>query len=382
MLDRAKLISQLERVAHDLFADDTPIENSLYDIWCAITQDSLFLHKVKQVVNPPWPVPLWDGDLGKIILTQRIEQSHIAFSVDGSQIYPDRHHTISCFLINTGVIVLPYGVEGKRVAWYSEPMVFTGAHNEIVSVSGQQAAMSVDFVNCKRQELEMRMGLEVGITLQQEHATIPQVLLFDGSLIFWHLSSKDPELRDYFLHTYLALLDNLFHEKIITAWYISMPKSKELINLMRLHLSHFDVLRVESWKAIDRFTDSAIMNMVLQPLTRSIVFFNRSSISAYYSRHLSPCFFYIHTGHEIGRVEVPQWIANDEKLLDLVAQVVIDQCIKGDGYPIALAEAHEQAVVKGVDRDFFYHFLQKMGIERNRSFCLSRKNIKKRGMGF
>ena len=86
-------------------------------------------------------------------------------------------------------------------------------------------------------------------------------------------------------------------------------------------------------------------------------------------------------GNEIGRVEIPAWVAWDEQLVDVVAQTMIDQCIKGHGYPVVLAEAHEQAVVKGPDRDFFYHLLHKIGMERHVRPVLSQKVIKKRGIG-
>src|SRR5260221_13937583 len=102
MLDRSKLISELERVAQDLFVDDAPAESSYGDIWRTITQDPFFLHKVQKVVNPPWPVPLWEGNLGDTLAVERATGPHVVFSVDGSQIYPDRHHAIFCFLINTG----------------------------------------------------------------------------------------------------------------------------------------------------------------------------------------------------------------------------------------------------------------------------------------
>ena len=86
-------------------------------------------------------------------------------------------------------------------------------------------------------------------------------------------------------------------------------------------------------------------------------------------------------GTEVGRVEIPAWIAQDEKLVDQVAASILDQCHKGYGYPIGLAEAHEQAVIKGPDREFFYHLLQKMSTDRKRYIELSPKEMKKRGMG-
>lgn len=86
-------------------------------------------------------------------------------------------------------------------------------------------------------------------------------------------------------------------------------------------------------------------------------------------------------GNEIVRIEIPVWIAQNDGLCTLVAQVAYDQSMKGRGYPVCLAEAHEQAVVKGVDRDFFYHLLHKMSLTHGRRVVMSQKSIKKRGLG-
>jgi hypothetical protein len=376
MLDRLKLLVELANVADKLFVDTTPSYHLAQDIWQSIICDSTFLYKVRQVNNAPWPVPLWQSNLGDIVPIKQVDdRSHVVISVDGSQIYPDRHNVLSCCLINTGSVVLPYNCHNKRVQLFSDPTVFAG-------VDDNQQPFTTDGVNCKRQELELRAGLDLSKKIKNEYGgDVPCILLFDGSLIFWHLSSKEIHIRDYFLNAYLALLDELYQEKTVLCWYISMPKSKELMSLVRLYLCDFDVDKKELYESVDSVIDSGIMYSVLEPYTRSIVFSNHSSISAYYPAHLRPFFFYLHTGNEIGRVEIPSWITQDEKMVDLVAQIVIDQCIKGDGYPVALAEAHEQAVVKGPDREFFYHFLQKMGMERNHTQSISRKSLKKRGIG-
>ncbi|HSC24727.1 MAG TPA: DNA double-strand break repair nuclease NurA [Candidatus Babeliales bacterium] len=375
MLDRVKLLVELTRVTDQLFVDTTSSYNLAQEIWHAISKDSTFLYKVRQVNNAPWPVPLWQGNVGDIIPVERATYPHVVLSVDGSQIYPDRHNILSCCLINTGFVVLPYNCKGMRVQLLSQPTVFAG-----VDENGQP--FTTDSVNCKRQELELRAGLHLGKKIKSEYSdTAPTILFFDGSLIFWHLSSKEIHVRDQFLSTYLALLDELYHEKILLCWYISTPKSKELISLIRLYLCNFDVENKEAYALVDSVIDSGIMQNVLMPYTRSIVFSNHSSISAYYPHHLRPFFFYIHTGSEIGRVELPAWVAQDTMMVDRVAQIVIDQCIKGGGYPVALAEAHEQAVVKGQDREFFYHYLQKMGMERNYAQAISRKSLRKRSIG-
>ena len=374
MLDRLKLIVELQHVADQLFIDSTPSYHLAQDIWQLIIADQTFLYKVRQVDNAPWPVPLWQDDLATIIDIERNISAYIALSVDGSQIYPDRHNILSCFLINTGSVVLPYNIEDKKVQLFSEPKVFAG-------IDEDQQAFTTDGVNCKRQELELRAGLDLAKKIKVHHNNAPMVLLFDGSLIFWHLSSKEIHVRDHYLNAYLALLDQLCHEKIPVCWYISMPKSKELMSLVRLYLCNFDTDKKEMYEVVNNVIDSTIMYGVLEPFQRSIVFSNHSSISSYYPTHLRPFFFYVHTGNEIGRVEIPAWMAQDSSMIDMIAQVVIDQCIKGGGYPVALAEAHEQAVVKGPDREFFYHFLQKMGMERNHAQSISRKSLRKRGMG-
>ncbi len=386
MLDKSKLIAQLHKVADQLFVDSDFTHTIAHDVWALISKDPSFLYKVQAVHNAPWPVPLWDGDLGEIIPVEKITRPHIVLSVDGSQIYPDRHNVLSCFLINTGFVVLPYGLIGKRVELFSDPVVFAG-----VDEGGMPC--TTDTVNCKRQEIELSAGLDLAKRIKSEcgDSGAFSLVLFDGSLIFWHLSSKEIEVRDHFLDAYITLLDQMHQETVVVAWYISLPKSKELMSLVRLYLCDFnpssfvkttaDSEQKKLYESVDTMVDAHIMEHFLSPYTRSIVFRNRSSISDFYPSHLRPFFFYIHTGDEIGRVEIPSWIAHDEQLVNHVASVVLDQCVKGGGYPVALAEAHEQAVIKGPDRDFFYHFLQKMIIERKKSVIVSRKSLKKRGIG-
>ena len=72
----------------------------------------------------------------------------------------------------------------------------------------------------------------------------------------------------------------------------------------------------------------------------------------YYDDH-SVHFYYLNAGSELARVEVPRWVAEDESLLELTHALLVDQCRKGHGYPVAISEAHEQAVVTVGDREEF-----------------------------
>jgi len=61
---------------------------------------------------------------------------------------------------------------------------------------------------------------------------------------------------------------------------------------------------------------------------------------------------------EIARVEIPTWVAENEELTNLVHSLVLDQCQRGHGYPVALMEAHEKAVVTIADRERFWQLVE------------------------
>ena len=64
-------------------------------------------------------------------------------------------------------------------------------------------------------------------------------------------------------------------------------------------------------------------------------------------------FYYLNGGAEIARVEVPDWLADDPELLALSHAMLVKQCELGLGYPVAISEAQEQAVISGHDREEF-----------------------------
>ncbi len=362
----------LEQVAGKLFADNTQAYTIARETWVKIANDPTFVYKIREITSP-WPLPSWQGRLDEAIPVTMPTLPYHVISVDGSQIYPDRHQGNSCFLINIGSVVLHYGVTDNPVLFACEPHVFPELEY------GEQAQ---DTVNGIRQDLELFSGLDMAMRVKNELLDDgPCVLLFDGSLIFWHLEAKDTTLRELFLHKYLATLHQLYDARILNAGYISLTKSKELVNLVRIALCNFDVAQQDLGKVVDKVVDAQIASFFLSDNTRSIVFQNHSEISSYYPKALRPHFFYLHVGTEVGRVEIPGWIAQDEKLVDKVAQIILDQSIKGHGYPVVLAEAHEQAVVKGPDREFFYQMLHKIGMTQQRSIGLSQKVIKKRRIG-
>jgi len=64
--------------------------------------------------------------------------------------------------------------------------------------------------------------------------------------------------------------------------------------------------------------------------------------------------------------------------VDLVHAVVLDQGRKGAGYPVALREAHERAVVRAADRERFFTLLREALVKNGVKVAFSRKAVSKR----
>ena len=89
-------------------------------------------------------------------------------------------------------------------------------------------------------------------------------------------------------------------------------------------------------------------------------------------------FFYLRNDDEVARIEVPKWVAEDKELLELTHRLIYDQCRRGHGYPVALSEAHEQAVVTGADRENFWELVESTLIEGHMDNASSRKSASKK----
>ena len=374
MLDRTKLIRELQQLSETMFVSYASEYTIARQVWQRIAQDVTFVHKIKSA-QVPWPLPEWSGQLDAVIPVNLNVSGYRAISVDGSQIYPDRHQGIGCFLINVGSVAIAYGQPGSNVHLNSVPYVFMS------DTIPHEGPISTEFVNCKRQEFEFVAGVHLAAQYKAQENALSQIVFFDGSLIFWQLSSKEHNLKEVFLPVYLQALEQLYTAATVCACYISLPKNRELVSLIKTALCEFDALHSDAHMLIDHVIDTAVTQFFLEPNTRSTVFKSNAAICAEYPTHLWPHFFYVHVGDEIVRVEIPAWIAADEQLVDFVAATALDQSIKGRGYPVVLAEAHEQAVVKGPDRDFFYQLIAKFGIEQKKHIAISQKSLKKRGIG-
>ncbi len=354
-----------------------------------------------------WLLPgLGEGLGGGINPPARPSTISIA-ATDGSQIFPDRHEISACFLINIGYILLHYGT-GEKPLMSSKPRLYYREEDIYEEWGGARVFANRELVGFKRGLMEFTELADLALAARAEgHQTLA---LSDGTLILWNLEGKPQDFRAAHLEATLAAMDELREARVPVAGYISQPGSQELINALKLGLCplaaadcdrcpyqeenqlHFsreeiDALQADLWQGrglpcspIEGLNDAVLVRQVLRLGQRTPLYRSASKILAEYGPH-HIYYFYLHVGAEIGRVEIPEWVAADRELLDLVHACLCDQAEKGQGYPVALAEAHERAVVRSADRETFYRFLRDTFVKNDLQTRLSTKSFKKRYTG-
>ena len=210
-----------------------------------------------------------------------------------------------------------------------------------------------EVVSALRDELELRWLFDTAD--QERRSGRAVVAMADGTLIRWMLRGmKNRRLETILLARYVAELDRFREAGIPVCSYVSRPANAEVVNLLRLWRDEPD------WEpgpdSLRGLQDRHLYQRRLAVGERSAVFLSRSEVLKAYGDHRIVA-FYVHGCGEVGRVEMPEWVAEVPGWLDLIHAVVLDQCEKGGGYPIILQEAHERAVVRAREKEVFYRIL-------------------------
>ena len=299
----------------------------------------------------------------------------VVAAVDGSHIDVDRHLPVACYLLNFGGCVLTYGSK-PNAALFSEPHLATTREELYISdpsTSTSEEMSSGGLLGLVRTVKELET---LANTIKQCPADLPVLGLVDGSLVMWPLSGQAyrPYITDAIVGDGLLPVMNRLEEltetrQVVLAAYVSYPRSTEAINAVRCSICPHDTTictqscnnRRSTQQPCDSandFLDRDLFQRLLEPGWRSPIYKTNSSVSRdSYNEANKVYFFYINAGEEIGRVEVPKWVAKNKTLLSLAHGLVWDQCQRGQGYPIAISESHEQAVVSAGDRRVFRRML-------------------------
>jgi NurA domain len=219
---------------------------------------------------------------------------------------------------------------------------------------------------------------------------MPTIAMTDGSLIYWFLEPLPVEARNRIMEPIVKAWDKLRDLKVPIVGYISASRSSESINFLRFQtcpyqvpdcMTHCQNLRDKApCQVLEPLRDTALWNRLLKPGERSPMWRSSARIQEFYGEDHRVHFCYLHVGSEVARVEVPEWVLSEGDLLDRTMGLIVAQVQKGYGYPVALAEAHNQAVVRGGDRTRFFSLLEQEMIKAGlRNVGTSYKEARKRG---
>ena len=316
--------------------------------------------------------------------------NHSVFSADGSQIAPSHHEIAYCYLINIGRIMLHYG-QNLHPLLDTLPEIYY--KNEDLYASRKWGIRTEEWMSYRRTVAEAEVLSDMACTWVNPpgaHFDTPNLAMMDGSLIYWFLETLPVEAREEILNPILQAWEDLRQTKIPLVGYVSSSRSTSAINFLRFPACPYDKPNCMAFcgeevdktpcQKVEPLRDVSLWSHLLQPRERSAIFRSNSRILDLYGQQNHIYFCYLHVGTEIARVEFPHWVAEDSSLLTQSLSIILAQVDKGFGYPVALAEAHNLAVIKGSDRTRFFTLLEEQMIKAGiKNVGVSYKEARKRG---
>jgi hypothetical protein len=327
--------------------------------------------------------------ISTVVDIQPLINSHSVFSTDGSQIAPSHHEIAYCYLINIGRIMLHYG-QNLHPLLDTLPEIYY--KSEDLYEARKWGIRTEEWMGYRRTVAEAEVLAEMACTWVNPpgaHFDIPNLAMTDGSLIYWFLETLAVEAREAILNPILESWQQLQTTNIPVIGYVSASRSMEAISFLRFPgctqeqpncISFCGEVDNPPCQSIQPLRDVTLWTNILQLGQRSAIFRSNSRILDLYSEKQHIYFCYLHVGTEIARIEFPEWVAENNNLLEQALGITLTQVDKGFGYPVALAEAHNLAVVKGSDRSRFFALLEEQMIKAGlRNVGTSYKEARKRG---
>ncbi|HVL81351.1 MAG TPA: DNA double-strand break repair nuclease NurA [Actinomycetota bacterium] len=384
MLDLVSVAGQLRRMRDDLssLADQTgPRLTEALSAWDRAAEMGPALADRVRRARTSWLVaeplePLRPYDVPP---TDRYR----VVATDGSQVMPDRHEGAHCFLLNVGVADIDYTAPAARLS--SHPQVAWLPDDLYPTIGGVRQEADGRVVAARRFAAEC--------DALASRAPGADLLLTDGTLLLWWLDTDPDRLRALPPHDVKAatltalrrLLATARGQGCLVSGYLSSPRATDVVSMLKVVMCTEDPVDCDrcpydagrkTWiplhpvrgrallpepakpcEEAETLPDAVVLGSLLAPGQRSPRFRSAATVTAAYDEPID--LVYLHAGAEIARLEFPAWTTPDG--LDRLCATVLDQCRKGMGYPVSLAEAHEQAVVRAADRRAFLDLVRRGG---------------------
>ncbi len=303
------------------------------------------------------------------------DSEYMAIATDGSAIAPNPDFALNYYLINIGYVVIGYGknhffeADSVPELFYDETDLYETIGGNPYLVKGEllQAKMLLEESKILSKKIEEKVDFE-----------IPMISLIDGTLIQWEIKGRDEEYKKHFVRSFESLFKKAEELGVPVAGYISGSHSKDVVGLIKYHLRKNGAV-LEELKKFDILNDTEIFENFITYGQRSAIFLSHIPILKYYDAPVY--FFYLNTGSEVVRIEIPHFVIGGNKSFTKVSQIqklILSQAKKGKGYPVVLREAHEQAVIRNGDKFALENLLREKLADEGIEFTGDRKAFFKR----
>ncbi len=339
-----------------------------------------FFDKVN-TLNIPFLFAYPDKGFEDFLLIGNSSNKYKVGSVDGSQI-EDFDYIMSGvygFLINTGSIIIdyedcnvPYRTSNPKIFSMNEIREFTGS--DIFDVRSYSKA---ELISSIRTYYEYKEAMNLIDRLEEK-----DLLLMDGGLVQWHLQDKPLNLKRIIVDKISEVLSRGDLRNIFIVGYISGSKAKDVVNCLKIYScknNTFDCNRCndEFCYYLDNIDDSFLFrsyfNADSDELIATPVFQSRAKITNIYK--LPIYFFYLYNNNEFARIEITE---KNIKNIPIITNELKDQIEKGFGYPVALTEAHEMAVISDSDKINFERVIRTINPEVEFNYTSRNKVLSKK----
>ncbi len=310
-----------------------------------------------------------DGALSERYPAPPLPANYAVVAVDGSHVDADRHSPARCYLVNIGCVELRYG-EAPYAELGSTPTLCV--REAELTLRDSRGPREVPIEGALLGMLRAVMEVEaLADAVARCPEGLPVLALLDGALVLWGLSGDaypDFVREEVIDRRLVGALDRLQAESerrlLVVASHISLPRSSEVVNAVRISrgVCQWETVNCDAncgqlnrgdrnCDVVGGVTDADLFDSTLEPGERSPLFRSESAIvRERYGQHRID-FCYVNLGEEIARIETPRWSSAEG--VGLAHAGLLAQAEKGHGYPLALQEAHEQAVISAADRRLF-----------------------------
>ncbi len=395
-LDMNRVAAQVEEMTAGLAAEQRDsaarLERALSTLRAQSADLGKLRHRIEQS-RTSWLIAGVEEDPAARHTRAPLPKDFAVLASDGSHIDVDRHSSARCALVNIGTVMLRYGSRPDALLG-SSPTLYAGREDlTIANPQGtEEQRLEGSVFGMKRDAAECMALADLVSDVSDD---IPVLALFDGSLIMWGLAGQAypdfvrAELLDNgFLKGLNRLRDAGADRQVAVASYISFPRGTDVANSLRVAVCPHEPPNCDTYcrnlppserpcDIVAGVQDSSIYSELLEAGERSASFISRSSVvQERYGEH-EIRFFYLKTEDEMARVEFPRWV-EERGLLDIAHALILDQCRRGHGYPVALSEAHEQAVIDAASRRWFQELVLSAIADRRLPAHTSAKSASKR----